>query len=684
MNTNFDSSNVDGINVGNSNLTNTNWDNGNINNSSFDNSNLSNTSFDNTNFNSTVFDNTNAINSNFKSSSLINSNFIDSNFDDSNFDNSSLNFTSINDSSINNVSFDNSFINNSNINNISLKNSSFQDTSITNSSINNSTATSSNWSNSDFSNTSITASEFSDTNFSNANIGNELSNITSQRIVQINSSEANIFSSPDASLKITGVNLETSDSVNIILRDKNNQLINVSSFIVGSDNDITLFGLDLSKVTGPITAQVSNENSTTSSVQVANVVSANTPSSVLTPNIPQNIATNGNVFQINGNGFTTESIPLLKTSNNIPLTNFTFTVDSPNLITVSLSELPTIGTTIVGQVNTNNTLSNSSTIGKISTQAIPASVTPSFSIINNQTAIINGSNFSNSNNIVQLFTKTNEILVPLDIILTNKSGLQGVASNTDKTQLTVQLKEAIPQGPIFAIVSSNGILSEKDPVQIGIVNFNLPTTSTFSGSGSTITITSPNHGFSIGDSVNLDFISGSITNDGNFKIIAISKNTFTIINDKAVGNTTGSVNIEGRIDGTTVIDNRTKIILSNFISSSFNGASLVNTVLFGSSFINSDFQNSNFINTEINESNFTNADFRGANLSEAIIIDSIFCGAIYDNTTIWPKNFDVIAATRCDGSVSPTKKPTPLIRGDVGIWRASILDLTEQKEEDIQ
>ena len=272
----------------------------------------------------------------------------------------------------------------------------------------------------------------------------------------------------------------------------------------------------------------------------------------------------------------------------------------------------------------------------------------------------------------------------MDIISTNRSGLQSIASNTNKTQLTVQLKEAIPSGPIFAIVSSNGILSKADPIQIGIVNFNPPTTSTFSGSGSTITITSPNHGFSVGDSVNLDFISGPITNDGNFKIIAISKNTFTIINDKAIGNTTGSVKIEGRINGTTIIDNRTKIIFSNFISSSFNGASIINSILFESSFINSDFQNAIFIDTEINQCDFTNADFRGANLLEAIIIDSIFCGAIYDSTTIWPKNFDAISATICDGSISPTKKPTSIISGGIGVWRASTLDLKEQKEEDIQ
>ena len=599
-NTNFNSSNVDGISIGNSNLVNTNWNNGNINNSSFNNSLLNNISFQNTKLNNVTIKNSSINNSNFVNSVFTNTNITSSDLDHSVFSNSLIVNSTIKDSSPNRVLMDSVLL--------------------TNSIITDSNGNNSNFSNSNFNQTSIINSNLSSSDFNKTVWGNIEDSIKHIYIPKINTSFISI-TQDTSSLTITGINLSPSGTNTISLRLKdNNNIINYSSIVINSDNEIIVYGLNLNNVRDIIYAEILTTDSISIQTRVANVVSNNTAPSILVSSVVPEIASNGTVLKIFGNNFTANSSLSLTTQNNQSLSDFQFTIDSPNSISIIFNRLPPLNTAISATVTSQDQIvSNTAIIGIVSSAWLPPILIKNTSLILNNVVVVKALNLSSTNNNVELFTRIDGKFVKIDGVFTSPSGLQNIAVNISRTQIqniavnisrtqiTIHLKQYLPDGPLFAKIISNGVPSEGEPIQIGSIAKNIP----------------------------------------------------------------------------IIQDNRTRIINSNLSQSSFNLANFTNAILFNSLFINSDFRNAKFTNTIISRSNFSNSDLRGADLSEAILDNSVFCGARHDNYTLWPRNFDYLSYTICAGSTTINSNIDSITIGDnKGIWRVNSLTVTNHSDEE--
>lgn len=87
---------------------------------------------------------------------------------------------------------------------------------------------------------------------------------------------------------------------------------------------------------------------------------------------------------------------------------------------------------------------------------------------------------------------------------------------------------------------------------------------------------------------------------------------------------------------------KSKLIMIEAKNSVFDKCSFKEALILYSDFSGSTFKYADLSEGIINDVIFTNCDLRGTNMSCAGLETCVLKGAIYDETTIWPKHFDAI------------------------------------------
>ena len=139
--------------------------------------------------------------------------------------------------------------------------------------------------------------------------------------------------------------------------------------------------------------------------------------------------------------------------------------------------------------------------------------------------------------------------------------LFGLASHQNPKVFTVQFNESEQDADVIeAFLDSRA--NDQESFTFTATGEGTSKTGTYSQSGTTVTITVTKHGIAIGETVTLDFTSGSAT-DGTFIVAtAVDQNTFTVT---AASSGTNSGNVTVTVSGAKkyVCENWTKTIPYN-------------------------------------------------------------------------------------------------------------------------